>query len=60
MTSARPHLYTQSGRVAVRRSQEGNTSHIAYLSTGQVFGEMCMIDEKSRSATVIAIEATDV
>lgn len=48
----------QSGRVEITKAHEGETTHLAYLSAGQVFGEMGMIDEKPRSATVTAIEPT--
>ena len=48
----------QSGRVEVTKVHEGKATHIAYLSAGQAFGEMGMIDEKPRSATVTAIEPT--
>ena len=32
--------------------------HLAYIGAGEPFGEMGMIDEKPRSATVVAVEMT--
>ena len=33
-------------------------AHIAYIGAGESFGEMSMIDEKPRSATIVAVERT--
>jgi CRP-like cAMP-binding protein len=46
------------GRVEVFRGVGGKEIHLAYLGPGEPFGEMGMIEEKPRSATVIAVERT--
>lgn len=46
------------GRVEVLKNLNGKTVHLAYIGAGEPFGEMSMIDEKPRSATVIAVEKT--
>ncbi len=48
----------KNGRVRVTKEVEGESIHICDLETGNIFGEMSMIDDKPRSATVIAIEET--
>ncbi len=55
-------LYVISyGSVRIHREgQEGNEIPVATLGTGGHFGEMAFIDEEKRSATVTAIEKTDV
>src|SRR5438128_12222005 len=50
----------ENGRVEVLKSLEGRDVHIAYIGPGEPFGEMSMIDEKPRSATIIALEKTTV
>ena len=40
------------GRVKVLKNLDGKTVHLAYIGAGEPFGEMSMIDEKPRSATV--------
>lgn len=45
------------GQVEVQvRDSGGNTYAAVYLGEGQVFGEMALIDEGTRSASVLAVE----
>jgi CRP-like cAMP-binding protein len=46
------------GQVEVSKELDGQTVHLAYLGAGEIFGEMSMIDEKPRSATVTAVTET--
>jgi CRP-like cAMP-binding protein len=48
------------GRVEVSKELDGRNVHLAYLGAGETFGEMSMIDEKPRSATVTAVTHTEV
>jgi CRP/FNR family cyclic AMP-dependent transcriptional regulator len=50
----------ERGRVEVLKRLDGKNVHIAYIGPGEPFGEMSMIDEKPRSATVVAVEKTTV
>jgi CRP-like cAMP-binding protein len=51
------YVITQ-GRVEVSKQLQGQKVHLAYLGAGETFGEMGMIDEKPRSATVTAVTET--
>ncbi len=48
----------ESGRVAVSKRLDGKDIHLGYVEVGETFGEMSMIDDKPRSATVTAVEET--
>ena len=44
----------QSGRVEVIQATNVGEQHLAFLETGDFFGEMAMFEKESRSATVRA------
>ena len=46
------------GQVEVSKELDGQHVHLDYLGAGETFGEMSMIDEKPRSATVTAVTET--
>ena len=48
------------GRVEVTERVEDRDIHLAYLGAGDTCGEMSMVDDKPRSATVTALEDTEV
>ena len=48
----------RSGRVEVVQERDGASERISELKAGDVFGEMALLDEFPRSATVRAIEPT--
>src|ERR1041384_4809654 len=48
----------EQGQVEVSKALDGHKVHLAYLGAGETFGEMSMIDEKPRSATVTAVTET--
>ena len=49
-----------SGKVEVFRFAKGNRIPLAVLAEGQIFGEMSMVDDRPRSAFIIALEDTKV
>lgn len=49
----------RSGSVAIFRVINGENMLLATLGQGEIVGEMALIDERPRSATVVAAEATD-
>ena len=51
------YVITQ-GQVEVSKEKDGHKIHLAYLGAGEIFGEMSMMDEKPRSATVTAVTET--
>ncbi|MCB4792288.1 MAG: cyclic nucleotide-binding domain-containing protein [Elusimicrobia bacterium] len=59
-TSGNEAFIIQSGRVEVYRNVEGVKIILAVLAKNQIFGEMSMIDDRPRSATVEALEDTTV
>ncbi len=48
----------ESGKVAITKMTNGKKIHIATLTTGSTFGEMSMVDDLPRSASVTAMETT--
>lgn len=50
--------YIKSGKVEVSKEKDGRKVHIAYLEAGATFGEMSMVDDLPRSASVTAVEET--
>ncbi len=50
----------KEGLVKVTKEMNGQDIHICELGVGSIFGEMSMIDEKPRNATVTAIKNTAV
>jgi CRP-like cAMP-binding protein len=48
----------ERGRVEVSKELHGQMVHLAFLGPGEIVGEMGIIDNKPRSATVIAVEET--
>ena len=49
----------KSGAVRVLRKGSQGTEEMARLNAGQHFGEMALIDEERRSATVEAVERSE-
>lgn len=48
----------RSGKVEVLQKRDGTEQKLATLGPGEVFGEMALLDEFPRSATVRAVEPT--
>jgi NADH dehydrogenase len=48
------------GSVEVLKNKEGKSMPVATLSQGQYFGEMALINQRTRSATIRCLESTDV
>ncbi len=48
----------EKGRVEISKERNGTLIHVAYLDQGMTFGEMSMVDDLPRSATVTAVEET--
>ncbi len=48
----------QSGRVKITKMVDSQEVMLAVLQTGDIFGEMALLDNKPRSASAIASEAT--
>src|SRR5436190_8473097 len=50
----------EQGRVEVLKMINGTSVHLAFIEAGEPFGEMGLIDEKPRSATIVAVARTTV
>ncbi len=50
----------ESGKVKVIAVEEDSQKVLAYLGPGEFFGEMAVLDQEPRSATIIAVEPTKV
>ena len=50
--------FITQGKVEITKESAEQKVHLAYLGVGETFGEMSMIDEKPRSATVTAVTET--
>lgn len=48
----------ESGKVEITKDSNGKPVHIAFLQAGSTFGEMGMVDDLPRSASVTAVEET--
>ena len=52
--------FIEKGRVEITNPRQGEDLVLATLGVGEIFGEMSMIDDAPRSATVRALEDTEV
>ncbi len=48
----------ERGRVDITKEKDGEKIYLGYMTSGDIFGEMSIIDDKPRSATVTAAEET--
>jgi CRP-like cAMP-binding protein len=48
----------ERGKVEVTRQAAGKSAHLAFLEAGATFGEMGLVDDSPRSASVTAVEET--
>ncbi len=48
----------EKGKVEITQERDGKRMHIAFMEAGKTFGEMSMVDDLPRSATVTALERT--
>jgi CRP-like cAMP-binding protein len=46
----------EEGRVAVMRTERGRTTTLAHLGKGETFGEMALLTERTRTASVVTVE----
>lgn len=56
--TGREMFIIKSGVADVLKGEEGNQIHLATLERGDIFGEMAILENEPRSATVIAREET--
>jgi len=52
--------FIERGKIEVTVPENGGTEVLATMGPGEIFGEMSMIDDAPRSATVTALEETEV
>lgn len=57
---ARSLYVIKFGSVRIQHSGKSNSIDVASLGTGSHFGEMAFVDGEKRSATVVAVEKTDI
>lgn len=50
--------YIESGKVEITKESNGKQVHIAFLEAGATFGEMSVVDDLPRSASVTTVEET--
>lgn len=54
-------FFIMSGRVQITKTMaNGDTRELAVLGEGDIVGEMAVLDGRPRSATVLALESTEV
>lgn len=59
-TPAHQAFYIESGRVEVRISEGAHTIKVAEIGPGEIFGEMGVLDNRLRIATVTTIEQSTI